>query len=559
MSQVLRLAMKTIGLRRVLQGGSAQIAALGHQRLQTLIAVAKHRSPYYADRLRHVDPSRVALNELPTLTKSEMMKNFDDLVTERDLKRSELDAFVSDPGRLGEWYKGKYALSRTSGTQGEKALIVQDRSMLELLFALQVARGSAFPATVASAITRFISPGRFAVITIGRGFFPTATGIAYCPEASKRFVNRLWIQQTEPIEQVVSQLNAFRPQVILSYASVLEMLAREVLTGRLRVTKKSGLRQVLNMSEPISQAAKKFVGEAFGIAVTDSYAMGECMALSTACPQGYGMHVQADWAMLEVVDQDNQPVPNGMPGQRVLVTNLYNTIQPFIRYVVEDVVTMSPTPCPCGSPLPVILQGRRPQRRNGLDPRRRSFPGSSPLCVCRCAGRMSRSRGLPNRANRAKSVQAEDFAGPRPAAKPRRLGQVDARGAGPVQFSGPHSVRFRIESTHWLRRARRKTETHHQPGWAAGEKRGRCTRSAEVGGIIPALTARLNNKDLCHAHGTPWACEAQCPPSTTIYRLGLRIRTHSRSTEIHQRTSPNEVDVSHMPTEYRGHGTNHRL
>ncbi|HEV8060580.1 MAG TPA: AMP-binding protein [Gemmataceae bacterium] len=361
MSQVLRLAMKTIGLRRVLRGSSAQIAALGQQRLQALLALAKNRSPYYADRLRHVDPSRVVLSELPTLTKSEMMKNFDDLVTERDLKRSELDAFVSDPGRLGEWYKGKYALSRTSGTQGEKALIVQDRSMLELLFALQVARGSAFPATVASAITRLISPGRFAVITIGRGFFPTATGIAYCPEASQRFVNRLWIQKTEPVEQVVSELNAFRPQVILSYASVLEMLAREVLAGRLRVTKKSGLRQVLNMSEPISQGAKKFVGEAFGIAVTDSYAMGECMALSTACPQGHGMHVQADWAMLEVVDQDNQPVPNGMPGRKVLVTNLYNTIQPFIRYVVEDVVTMSPMPCPCGSPLPVILrvEGRR--------------------------------------------------------------------------------------------------------------------------------------------------------------------------------------------------------
>ena len=356
MSQVLRLAMKTIGLQRVLRGGSEQLAVLGRQRLRSLVAWAKNYSPYYADRLRHIDPARFALSELPTLTKTEMMQNFDRIVTERDLKRSELEEFVSDPTRLGEWYKGKYALSRTSGTQGEKALIVQDRSMLELLFALQVARGSAFSASIGSAIARVFNPGRFAVITIGRGFFPTATGLAYTPRAARLFVNRLWIQRIEPIDEVVAELNHFRPQVLMGYANVLEMLAREALDGHLRIGKGSDLRQIVNMSEPISGAGKKFVSEAFGVGVTDSYAMGECMALTTACPKGFGMHVQADWAMLEVVDQDNRPVPNGRPGQRVLVTNLYNTIQPFIRYVVEDVVTMSRTPCPCGSPLPTILR-----------------------------------------------------------------------------------------------------------------------------------------------------------------------------------------------------------
>src|SRR5439155_23724780 len=36
--------------------------------------------------------------------------------------------------------------------------------------------------------------------------------------------------------------------------------------------------------------------------------------------------------------------------------SLYNQVQPFIRYEIGDVVTMSPAPCPCGSPLPLILQ-----------------------------------------------------------------------------------------------------------------------------------------------------------------------------------------------------------
>src|SRR5262249_16657051 len=70
---------------------------------------------------------------------------------------------------------------------------------------------------------------------------------------------------------------------------------------------------------------------------------------------GTGMHLQADWAILEVVDRNNEPVPAGGPGEKVLLTNLYNHIQPFIRYEINDVVTMSPGPCPCGNPLPHIL------------------------------------------------------------------------------------------------------------------------------------------------------------------------------------------------------------
>ena len=116
------------------------------------------------------------------------------------------------------------------------------------------------------------------------------------------------------------------------------------------------MRQVINMSEPLSNGARHLVGEAFGVPVTNNYATGECMALSMGCPQAHGMHLQADWAILEVVDRRHRPVPAGERGEKALLTNLYNTVQPFIRYEIQDVVTMSPSPCPCGSPLPLILK-----------------------------------------------------------------------------------------------------------------------------------------------------------------------------------------------------------
>jgi phenylacetate-coenzyme A ligase PaaK-like adenylate-forming protein len=53
-------------------------------------------------------------------------------------------------------------------------------------------------------------------------------------------------------------------------------------------------------------------------------------------------------------------VPDGEPGARLLVTNLFNRTLPLIRYELDDLVTLSPDPCPCGRPLRVIaaLEGR---------------------------------------------------------------------------------------------------------------------------------------------------------------------------------------------------------
>ncbi len=353
MLETVRLVTRGIQQKIVLWDGRKVIDWLQARRLRRLIAHAKAYSPFYAQRYRNIDPDRFRLEDLPPVNKTELMANFDDVVTDRRLKLRDLEAFMSDPQRLGQWYLGEYAVSRTSGTQGMQAVIVQDRRMMELLFALQMTRGTVFPTTPWGIVARLVHRARLAVITIGRGFFPSAAALAYAPKASRRFVKRLWLHDIEPLEEVVAKLNRFRPHVLLAYANVLVILAREALAGRLRLP---GLRQVINMSEPLSDGARALVSRVFGLPVTNNYALGECMALTTGCTCSPGMHVQADWAILEVVDKNYRPVPPGQPGHKVLVTNLYNTVQPFIRYEVNDVVTLSPSACPCGCPLPLVLR-----------------------------------------------------------------------------------------------------------------------------------------------------------------------------------------------------------
>lgn len=359
MWEAARFMFRVFREKAVLRKSVEEISSLQQHRLQRLVAIARNKSPYYQERLRGLDAERFQLSDLPTLTKTEMMANFDRFLTVTGLRQAELERYMADAARLGEWYQGRYALSRTSGTQGLKAVIVQDRGLMELLYALQVARGARLRTTPVHFLQRFFQRARVALITIGQGFYPSASAIAYAPAALDCFVDRLWIKHFEPVEELVHRLNEFQPHVLIAYASVLEILAREALAGRLRISEKK-LRQVMNMSEPLSTGARHLLRQAFGREVIDSYGAGECMFLSIGCLRGHGMHVQADWAILEVVDCREHPVPPGQPGDHVLVTNLANTIQPFIRYRLDDIVTLSPEPCPCGNPLPLIskVEGR---------------------------------------------------------------------------------------------------------------------------------------------------------------------------------------------------------
>lgn len=166
----------------------------------------------------------------------------------------------------------------------------------------------------------------------------------------------LWLSQTD--SDVIDRLNAYRPTVLTGYATVLEQLAAEAEAGRLRLAPE--LQQITNNSEVLPERAFQRVRAAFGLHPINNYATGECPFLTNGCRTDAGAHVNADWAILEVVDDAGNPVPDGTPGARVLITNLANTVQPIIRYEIGDVVTMATTPCRCGNRLPRVerIEGR---------------------------------------------------------------------------------------------------------------------------------------------------------------------------------------------------------
>jgi phenylacetate-coenzyme A ligase PaaK-like adenylate-forming protein len=136
---------------------------------------------------------------------------------------------------------------------------------------------------------------------------------------------------TLPLPQVVRRLNAARPPALLGYPSKLAELAREQRAGRLRIAPRS----VTAMSELLTPRDRAAIAEAFGVPVIDQFASTEGL-VGQSEPGGSVLRFASDLCLTELVDADNQPVPDGTTSAKVLVTNLHNLTQPLIRYELTD-------------------------------------------------------------------------------------------------------------------------------------------------------------------------------------------------------------------------------
>lgn len=92
----------------------------------------------------------------------------------------------------------------------------------------------------------------------------------------------------------------------------------------------------------------------FGANVMSLYSSGEGGKMAISCNTGNHYHLNSELDYVEILNDEGQPCSIGEPG-RVVVTPLYNTAQPLIRYEQGDIAIRG-RPCSCGKQLPVLQE-----------------------------------------------------------------------------------------------------------------------------------------------------------------------------------------------------------
>ncbi|MEV4222109.1 hypothetical protein [Nonomuraea sp. NPDC049725] len=330
-------------------GGEQAMAARQGARVSELVTWARTHSPYYRCLYRDLPADAADLALLPPTGKRELMAAFDDWVTDPAVTLAQARAFADDPARIGRPFAGRYTLSTTSGTTGTHGIFLQDARATAVTSAMmaRLLTGSLSVRDVAR-IAR--GGGRVALVIPEGGHFASTVAAARLRGSSR--VAAFSVHQ--PLPDLVAELNDFRPAVLAPYASVGALLAGEAEAGRLRINPALVLLTAEGL--PVGEYAR--VAAALRAKVRTSYACNECPFLSYGCSQSW-MHLNADWAVLEPVDEQYRPVAPGEPSHTVLLTNLANRVQPILRYDLGDSVLLRPDPCPCGRPGPAVrVQGR---------------------------------------------------------------------------------------------------------------------------------------------------------------------------------------------------------
>lgn len=211
-------------LRRHERWTRPQLEAYQAESLRRLRDYAYTHSPFY--RQFHKGLEGRPLHELPILTKAMLMEHFDELVTDRALRLADVRAYAAQ-GEAGKRYRNRYWVNATSGSSGHPGFFVFNDAEWATILA-SFARSQEWSG-VRISLTRQQRMATVASIS------PWHMSSQVAAAAKSWWRPSLRLPASQPLPQTVEQLNGWRPDVLIAYASMAGILAEEQLAGRLHI------------------------------------------------------------------------------------------------------------------------------------------------------------------------------------------------------------------------------------------------------------------------------------------------------------------------------------
>ena len=123
-------------------------------------------------------------------------------------------------------------------------------------------------------------------------------------------------------------LNGYTSSIVL-FAKYLE--SKNIILKEICPT----LKACFVTSEMLFESDKNLLKKQFGIPVINEYGASELDLIAFENPNGE-WQVNAETLFVEILDENNNHVPNGTEG-KIVITSLFNKANPFIRYEIGDI------------------------------------------------------------------------------------------------------------------------------------------------------------------------------------------------------------------------------
>jgi phenylacetate-CoA ligase len=308
----------------------ANLEAYQNARIGRIIAYAQQHAPFYREHWRDSDLG--SWQALPAVDKQLMMDHFTTFNT-YGIEREQAMQVALDAEQKRDFAPTVAGLTvgLSSGTSGHRGL-----------FLVSPAEQRAWAGAI---LARCLHRLRWRPTNVA--FFLRSNSNLY-EQIGGRMVRLRYFDLMLPLERAIDQLNRLQPDLLVGPPSLLMLLARE-RGGGLRIAPE----RLISVAEVLEPQDREYLERSFGVPVHQIYQCTEGL-IGATCADG-ALHIQEDLVAVQCESIAGDP-SRVMP----IVTDLWRTAQPIVRYRLNDILTLSNAPCSCGSDFRVIsgIEGR---------------------------------------------------------------------------------------------------------------------------------------------------------------------------------------------------------
>ena len=284
-------------------------------------------APYYKEKLSE----ELNVDSFPIITKTEFMAHFNGINTV-GLDREECmkSAVEAEENKTFDSEIDGYTIGLSTGTSGNRGLFIASED--------ERAQWAA------SVFYKVVKPRLF-----------KKQNVAFCLRANSdlyesvqsSFFSFKFYDIAASVEDIISNMQQRKPDILCAQPSLLLLLTAAKVKGQLNISPS----QIISYAEVLDNADRKKIESVFNLKITEIYQCTEGF-LGHSCVHGT-MHLNEDNIRFErqmIDDRRFQPI----------ITDFVRKSQPVVRYLLNDVLVLRESPCPCGSAMTAIerIEGR---------------------------------------------------------------------------------------------------------------------------------------------------------------------------------------------------------
>jgi phenylacetate-CoA ligase len=275
-----------------------------------------YRNLYSTAGITRESLEQVSYEDLPIITKQDIVDNFDQIITLDGWNRTRLEKLLDEKGHFQILQEHGFLPVQTSGTSSSRGLLVYDVPALQCV-------GESLGGRIENEQVRQCQR-KLKMMYIGTLGLNLAGELLARLTASEQLEVKLVDVRTSKAE-LVREIQEFQPDSMACYASTLHHIANYITEYNIKLSPM----HLKVSAEPLSDKMHKEIMEAFGCSVYDLYIATENLAaFGIRENPGDSFEHFEQFSMIEQCPQSDN----------LILTNLYNKAFPLIRYQTEDLV-----------------------------------------------------------------------------------------------------------------------------------------------------------------------------------------------------------------------------